>query len=70
MTLLAPWALWFIAVAGGVVALYLLKIKRRTATVPVLDFWLALAGQTKVHSLFNRLKRLLSMLLWLVIVAC
>jgi hypothetical protein len=53
-----------------VVALYLLKIKRRAATVPVLDFWLALAGQTKIHSLFNRLKRLLSMLLWLVIVAC
>jgi von Willebrand factor type A domain/Aerotolerance regulator N-terminal len=70
MTLLAPWALWFLLVAGGVVVLYLLKIKRRTATVPVLEFWIQLAGQTKVHSLFNRLKRLLSMLLWLVIVAC
>lgn len=70
MMLLAPWALWFLVVAGGVVALYLLKIKRRSATVPALDFWLALAGQTRVHSLFNRLKRLLSMLLWLAIVAC
>ncbi|HYE62955.1 MAG TPA: BatA and WFA domain-containing protein [Phycisphaerales bacterium] len=70
MTLLAPWALWFLVVAGGVVALYLLKIKRRSATVPALDFWLSLAGQTKVHTLWNRLKRLLSMLLWLVIVTC
>lgn len=70
MMLLAPWALWFLAVAGGVVGLYLLKIKRRAATVPALDFWLALAGETKVHSLFNRLKRLLSMLLWLAIVGC
>jgi|GEM_PF-3028410 len=70
MTLLAPWALWFLVVAGGVVALYLLKIKRRAATVPALDFWLSLAGQTKVHTLWNRLKRLLSMLLWLVIVTC
>jgi von Willebrand factor type A domain/Aerotolerance regulator N-terminal len=68
MTLLAPWALWFLAIAGAVVALYLLKIKRRQATVPALDFWLALAGRTRVHSLFERLKRLLSMLLWLMIV--
>jgi hypothetical protein len=70
MILLAPWALWFLALGGGVVALYLLKIKRRQAVVPALDFWLALAGRTKVHSLWERLKRILSMLLWLVIVAC
>jgi hypothetical protein len=70
MTLLAPWALGFFVVAAGVVALYLLKIKRRTATVPALDFWLALSGQTRIHSLFDRLKRLLSLLLWLVLVTC
>ncbi len=70
MTLLAPAALWFLVIAGAVVALYLLKIKRRSATVPVLEFWLALAGKTRVHSLFDRLKRLLSMLLWLAIVGC
>lgn len=70
MTLLAPWALWLAAVGAGVVALYLLKIKRRREDVPALDFWLDLAGRTRVHSLFDRLKRLLSMLLWLVIVAC
>lgn len=70
MTLLAPWALWFAAIGGAVVALYLLKIKRRWQEVPALDFWRELAGRTQVHSLFKRLKRWLSMLLWLVIVAC
>jgi len=70
MSLLAPWALWFGLIGAGVVALYLLKIKRRQQTVPALDFWLQLAGRTKVHSLFDRLKRLLSMLLWLAIVTC
>src|SRR5688500_216386 len=70
MTLLAPWALWFAAVGAAIVALYILKIKRQRQTVPALDFWRQLAGRTKVHSLFDRLKRLLSMLLWLAIAAC
>lgn len=70
MMLLAPWALWFLVIAGGVVALYLLKIKRRQAVVPALDFWLELAGRTKVHSLWERLKRILSMLLWVFVVLC
>ncbi len=70
MTLLAPWALWFSAVAAGVVALYLLKIKRRRQTVPALDFWRQLVGQTQVRSLFQRLKRWLSLALWLLIVTC
>jgi hypothetical protein len=70
MTLLAPWALWFSIIGGAVIALYLLKIKRRQQRVPALEFWRELAGKTKVHSLFERLKRLLSMLLWLLIAAC
>jgi hypothetical protein len=70
VTLLAPWALWFGVLGAPVVALYLLKIKRKRAGVPALDFWRDLAGKTKVHSLFERLKRLLSLLLWLGIVAC
>lgn len=70
MTLLAPWALWFSAVAAAVVALYLLRIRRRRETVPALDFWRQLAGQTQVRSLFQRLKRWLSLALWLFIVAC
>jgi hypothetical protein len=70
MTLLAPWALWFAAIGATVVALYLLKIRRQRQIVPALDFWLALALRTPVRSLFQRLKRWLSMLLWLVIVTC
>jgi hypothetical protein len=70
MTFLAPWALWFAVAGAAVIALYILKIKRQRQTVPALDFWLQLAGRTKVHSLFDRLKRFLSMLLWLLIAAC
>ncbi|MBI5862943.1 MAG: VWA domain-containing protein [Planctomycetes bacterium] len=68
MTLLAPWALWFLLTGGAVVALYLLKIRRQRQSVPSLDFWLALAGPLKPRSLFQRLKRWLSMALWLLIV--
>ncbi len=70
MTLLAPWALWFAALGAAVIALYLLKIRRQRQVVPALDFWLALALRTPVRSLFQRLKRWLSMLLWLAIVTC
>ena len=70
MMLLAPWALWFSILGGAVVALYLLKIRRQRQLVPSLEFWQNLASQTQVRSLFQRLKRWLSMLLWLLIVAC
>ena len=70
MTLLAPWALWLSIVGAAVIALYLLKIKRRRQTVPALDFWRELAGQSQVRSLFQQLKRWLSLALWLVIIAC
>jgi VWA domain-containing protein/aerotolerance regulator-like protein len=70
MSLLAPWALWFSPILAAVVALYLLKIKRRRQTVPALEFWRELAGQTQVRSLFQRLKRWLSLALWLLIVLC
>lgn len=70
MTLLAPWALWLLGVVPVVIALYLLKLRRTRETVPSLEFWRNLAGPTQVRSLFKRLKRLLSLLLWLLIVAC
>lgn len=69
MTLLAPAALWLSAVGAAVVALYLLKVKLRPQVVPSLEFWRLLSEQTHVRSLFRRLKRWLSLLLWLVIVA-
>ncbi len=70
MTLLAPLALWLSIVGAAVVGLYLLKIKRRRQPVPALDFWRELVGQSQVRSLFQRLKRWLSLALWLLIVAC
>ena len=70
MNLLGPTALWFSLIAAAVVALYLLKIRRERQPVPSLDFWLALAGRTQVRSLFQRLKRWLSLALWLIIVGC
>ena len=70
MNLLVPAALWFAFVATAVVALYLLKIRRERQSVPSLDFWLALAGRTQVRSLFQRLKRWISLALWLLIVGC
>ena len=69
MTLLAPWALWLWSIGGAVVALYLLKIRRHRQTVPAIEFWRALVSQAPVRSLFQRLKRLFSLLLWLIIVA-
>ena len=54
MTLLAPAALWFLLICGGVIALYLLRIRRQRQTVPSLEFWLALAGPLKPRSLFQR----------------
>lgn len=69
MNLLVPAALWFSAVGLAVIALYLLKIRRHRAVVPSLEFWSALAGPIPARSLFQRLKRWLSLLLWLTITA-
>lgn len=70
MNLLAPSGLWLALVIPAVVAMYLLKIKRRRQTVPAIEFWRELAGKTQVRSLFQRLKRWLSLALWLLIVLC
>jgi hypothetical protein len=70
MTLLAPAALWLFLTSGAVVALYLLKIRRRRQLLPDLELWRQFVSQSPVRSLFQQLKRWLSMLLWLVIVAC
>ncbi|MCH8270759.1 MAG: BatA and WFA domain-containing protein, partial [Planctomycetes bacterium] len=69
MSLLAPWALWLTPVAVIVVGLYLLKIRRTRQVVPSIEFWMRLAEEPPVRSLLRRLKRLLSLLLWLIIIA-
>ena len=70
MTLLAPWALWFALTGAAILGLYLLKTRLRRQPVPDLELWLKLIGHTQVRSLFQRLRRWLSLMLWLVIAAC
>lgn len=70
MMLIAPWALWFALIGPAVIALYLLKIKHKSQSVPSLEFWRRLAPAVRVRSLFRHLKRWLSLLVWLLIAAC
>ena len=58
------------ALALPVVLLYVLKVRRRPVTVPYLRLWESLLTETRARSLFQRLKRLLSLLLQLLILAC
>ena len=54
------------ACAGlGVVALYLLKLRRRTVTVPFSALWDRILRDRDATSLFSKLKRILSLLLQL-----
>ncbi|TAH37268.1 MAG: VWA domain-containing protein [Planctomycetota bacterium] len=69
MSLGAPAFLWLLALALPVIALYLLKVRRRRVAVPYLRLWESLVQETRAHSLFQRFKRLLSLLLQLVILA-
>ncbi|RLB56061.1 MAG: VWA domain-containing protein [Deltaproteobacteria bacterium] len=58
------------AVAGGaVVVLYLLKLRRRTVTVPFVKLWEQILAEKQTTRLFSQLKRLLSLLVALAIVA-
>ena len=69
MSFAAPLAFSLFALAGAVVVLYILKVKRRPVPVPYLRLWSSLAAETRTRSLFKRLKRLLSLLLQLLILA-
>ena len=67
MSLGAPLFLWAGLLGTAVVALYVLKVRRRRAPVPYLRLWAELASETRARSLFKRLRRLLSLLLQLLI---
>jgi hypothetical protein len=67
MIFAAPWAFYFLLMTTAVVALYILKVKRRRENVPSLAFWMRLVRETKTTSLFKKLKRLLSLLLQILI---
>ena len=57
-------------VAIPVVVLYILKIKRHRRTVPYLKLWADLVGDRQFSTLFQKLQRLFSLLLQLLILMC
>ncbi len=67
MTFLAPWAAWFLAGIPVIILLYLLKVKRRHASVSTLLFWQRALQENRQRALFHRLRNLLSLLLQLLI---
>ncbi len=62
-----------LAILGGagavVVVLYLLKLRRRRIAVPFISLWNRVLAEKETTTLFSRLKRLLSLLLQLVLLA-
>src|SRR3954468_24671493 len=69
MVFLNPWAFWLGGIAPAIVLLYLLKVKRRPVAVSTLLFWQKVLQENRRRALFQRLRRLLSLLLQLLIFA-
>lgn len=59
----------FGAVAAGMIALYILKLRRRVVAVPFSLLWQKILRDKEATSLFSKLKRLLSLLLQLALLA-
>lgn len=57
MSLIAPAALlWLIPLAGIIIALYLLKMRRRDVRVPATFLWPAMTYEIRANALFQKLK--------------
>ena len=69
MNFLFPTSLFLFGLAIPVVALYILKLRRRREPVSTLMFWEELFKERQTTSLFQRLKHLLSLLLQLLFLA-
>ena len=65
MNFLSPTSLFLFGLAVPIVALYILKLRRRREPVSTLMFWEELFKERQTTSLFQRLKHLLSLLLQL-----
>jgi von Willebrand factor type A domain/Aerotolerance regulator N-terminal len=59
----------FTAVSAGVAVLYVLKLRRRVVAVPFSPLWERILRDKEATTLFSRLKRLLSLLLQLALLA-
>jgi hypothetical protein len=66
---LAQLAAIFASVGVGVVVLYVLKLRRRVVAVPFSPLWERILRDKEATTLFSRLKRLLSLLLQLALLA-
>ncbi|HXN33081.1 MAG TPA: VWA domain-containing protein [Polyangiaceae bacterium] len=66
---LAQLAAIFAAVGFGVLVLYILKLRRRVAAVPFSPIWERILRDKEATTLFSKLKRLLSLLLQLALLA-
>lgn len=62
--------LWtiFAAFGGGMVLLYVLKLRRRRVEVPFSPLWARVVEERQSSSLFRRLKRILSLLVQLLVI--
>lgn len=69
MFLLNPAALFFVALVPVVIALYLLKVRRRAETVSTLLFWRKVSVEHRRRALWQKLRRPLSLLLQLLLLA-
>ncbi len=69
MTLLNPAAFLFAALVPIVVLLYLLKVRRRDAVVSTLRFWQQIASENRRRTFWQKLRRPLSLLLQLLLLA-
>src|SRR5260370_28622769 len=59
----------FAAIGCAVVVLYLLKLRRRVVAVPFSPLWERILRDKEATTLFSKLKRLMSLLLQLVLLA-
>src|SRR6516164_5237829 len=69
MTILNPAAFFFAALVPIVVLLYLLKVRRRDALVSTLRFWQRIAAENRRRTFWQKLRRPLSLLLQLLLLA-
>lgn len=70
MNFLSPWSLlWLAPIGGTIVALYLLKLRRRDEVVSSVFLWQAVVQDTQANAPFQKLRRSLLLLLQLLIAA-
>lgn len=66
MNLLSPWSLlWLVPLGGGIIALWMLRLRREDVTVSSLHLWRAILQETQANAPFQKLRRNLLLFLQL-----